>query len=567
MERIVSARIRAQRWYVRHPRAMPMAIFVAVFTIAALSIYGIERIDAERTRTQVHSVADDISATLEQRATAHVTYLRAGAMLLSASAHLTGHDFHELAASMADDDDNHGTIGITWAPRIASGDVTAFEAARRAEGMAGFTVHPQPAPHPPGSASRDFLVPVTYASNIGAGANGALGFDMASEPRRQAAMARAVRERRPVASGKVELVTHMPGVNGAGFLIYMPVYARAAQGGGLMGFVCTPFHAQAFLDAARATVPARGMAVRLYDLGVSPDRLLAQTGASSGSDASFTRTLTVAGRPLVLVVAARAHGSLSNLSLLTLLFALLVAALLTLLAHVLTHHAQEDIASLAWLEEQISIRNILTSELNHRVKNTLANVLSIIALTRRRATGLEQFAESLTGRIMALSATHDLLTGLSWEPAPLRAVIAAELAPYTEGRDHVIAVTGPEVSLAPNDALSLGLAVHELATNASKYGALSVPSGQVAVRWEMMTPNLAQVTWQERGGPPVSGERQRGFGTDLVEKIVAHELGHSVDLRFEPQGVCCVLVVPVRLPVAFRLRAAQGLFPGGPPPG
>jgi len=279
---------------------------------------------------------------------------------------------------------------------------------------------------------------------------------------------------------------------------------------------------------------------------------------SADPDVGFARQLTIAGRPLVLVVDAQGRGSPSILSLLTALFALLVAALLTLLARVVTRHAQEDLASLEWLEEQISIRNTLTRELNHRVKNTLANVLSIVSLTRRRATGLEHFAESLTGRIMALSATHDLLTGLSWEPAPLRAVIAAELAPYTEGRDHVITVSGPDVSLAPNDALSLGLAVHELATNASKYGALSVLSGQVSVRWEMMTPDLARVIWQEQGGPPVAQERRRGFGTDLVEKIVAHELGHSVDLRFDPQGVCCTLVVPVRLPVVvFRMRAGK----------
>ena len=158
---------------------------------------------------------------------------------------------------------------------------------------------------------------------------------------------------------------------------------------------------------------------------------------------------------------------------------------------------------------------------------------------------------------MALSATHDVLTGLGWGPAPLRSVIAAELAPYTEGRDHVISVSGPEVALAPNDALSLGLAVHELATNATKYGALSVLSGQVDISWSLMTPELARVVWQESGGPPVLQDRPRGFGTDLIEKIVAHELGNGVELVFEPAGVCCTLIVPVRLPAAFRIRAPK----------
>ena len=552
MDSIVSARVRAQRWYTRYPRSVPLAIFLSVLTIAALSVYGIERLNGERLRSQLRAASADVSAALERRAISHVTYLRAGAMLVSASPRMTPQDFYELASGMADDDENHGLAGITWAPLVSVADVPAFQVARRAEGLKGYTVHPWPP-----AAGRDFVVPVTYVSNKGAGANVAWGFDMASEPERRAAMVAAGRAHRPVATGKVALVRRDPGRNFSGFLIYMPVYSRAAGGGRLVGFVCSPFNAQGFLESALAIVPARELGVHLYDGAVRPERLLAEVPGERDPDITFTRTLTIAGRPLVLVADARSQGTLSSLSLLTVLFALLVAALLTVLARLVTRHAEEDRASLDWLEEQVSIRNTLTRELNHRVKNTLANVLSIIALTRRRATKLDDFADSLTGRIMALSATHDVLTGLGWGPAPLRAVIAAELAPYTEGRDHVISVSGPEVALAPNDALSLGLAVHELATNASKYGALSVLSGQVDVSWNMITPELARVVWQESGGPPVPQQHRRGFGTDLIEKIVAHELGSGVELCFDPAGVRCTLTVPVRLPAAFRIRATK----------
>ena len=423
--------------------------------------------------------------------------------------------------------------------------------------MTGYTIHPLPV------VDHDVLVPVTYVSNAAAGPNVALGFDMASEPLRRAAMAQAARDHRPIASGRVILARHDANRNWAGFVIYMPVYARAGDGGRLIGFVCTAFNAQSFLDTALATVPARGFGFQLYDGSgegsISADRLMAQIPGPRDPDITFAQPLKIANRPMVLVVDAQRHGALSSLSVLLLLFALLVAVLLTMLARVVTQHAEEDRASLTWLQEQISIRNTLTRELNHRVKNTLANVLSIIALTRRRATRLDEFADSLTGRIMALSATHDLLTGLGWGPAPLRAVIAAELAPYTEGRDHLISVTGPDVALAPNDALSLGLAVHELATNATKYGALSVLSGQVTVSWNLVTPDLTRVVWQESGGPPVAPERRRGFGTDLIEKIVAHELGNGVELKFDPAGVRCTLTVPVRQPAAFRIRAPKGM--------
>ena len=121
--------------------------------------------------------------------------------------------------------------------------------------------------------------------------------------------------------------------------------------------------------------------------------------------------------------------------------------------------------------------------------------------------------------------------------------------------EAMLDLQGPEVDLAPNDALSFGLAIHELATNASKYGALSVEHGKLSVHWTRLGDELVEVVWQEGNGPPVSQKRSRGFGTELIEKIVAHELKHPVDLDFAPEGVRCVLRVPVRKPTEFRMRA------------
>ena len=253
-----------------------------------------------------------------------------------------------------------------------------------------------------------------------------------------------------------------------------------------------------------------------------------------------------------------ATSALSSLSLLSLVFGMMVAALLLVVARLMTQHAAEDRAALAWFEEQASIRNSLTRELNHRVKNTLANVLSIVALTRRRTTRIDEFAEALTGRIRALSATHDLLTQSEWGTTPISAVITAELAPYAQDSDAAVRLRGPHVELAPNDALSLGLAVHELATNATKYGALSSPDGTVMIDWHLLSDKLVRIDWAEQGGPPVAEHRRRGFGTELIEKIVAHELRNPVDLQFNADGVRCSLIVPVRLPAAFQIRMQSG---------
>src|SRR5690606_6313914 len=129
---------------------------------------------------------------------------------------------------------------------------------------------------------------------------------------------------------------------------------------------------------------------------------------------------------------------------------------------------------------------------------------------------------------------------------------------------------GPHIELAPNDALSLGLATHELATNAAKYGALSRTGGKVAVHWKLVSEALVRLEWQESGGPPVAPQRGRGFGTDLIERIVAHELKHEVQLQFLPQGVRCVLTIPVRQPTQFSMRASRmsgrDSRPPAPPP-
>jgi len=277
------------------------------------------------------------------------------------------------------------------------------------------------------------------------------------------------------------------------------------------------------------------------------------SGATRGT--VIFQKLRLASRPMTLEVASLRTASLSLMAMLTLLFGFALASLLMLVTRLLTQQFVEDQQALAWFAEQNSIRNSLTRELNHRVKNTLANVLSIATLTRRRATSLDDYADALDGRIRALSATHDLLTQSEWSTTPIASVVTAELAPYTRPEDGVLQIKGPAVELAPNDALSLGLALHELATNASKFGALSTQGGCVRIEWMRLRDDLAQVDWSESGGPEVAPRRARGFGTDLIEKIVAHELKHPVELVFAPEGVRCTLRVPVRAPISFALRA------------
>lgn len=545
------ARSRTKRWLVRYPRAVPVAIFALIAAITVLSVFAIERGEDDRAASRLRSRATAIASALERRANAGSAYLRAGAAILATLDRVPAAQFRRFVSELRLDSDYRGAEGIGWATVVYPDQVAAFDAMMLQESPVPARLYPRPDGSQPYSVAVTFFQPDTERNRR------TLGFDLNSDPARRAAMEEAERTARPTASGRV--VLPQEGADGEpGFVIFMPVFEPAPGGRRLKGFIYSPFTAPEFLASALALENAEGYDVTLYDGPVGPQNVLAQAGGGTGNGETVIERVAIGAEPWMLKVTSSRSGSLSGLSMVTIIFGMLVASLLMLLVRMLTQQAIEDEASLRWFEEQASIRNSLTRELNHRVKNTLANVLSIIALTRRRATNLQEFADRLDGRIRALSATHDLLTQSDWGTTPIRKVVEAELLPYAQAKDHEIDLQGPDIELAPNDALSLGLAMHELATNAAKYGALSKAGGRVSVHWRLVAEALVRIEWQESGGPPVSPERGRGFGTDLIERIVAHELKNPVDLSFDPDGVRCVMTVPVRRPSTFAMRARSG---------
>jgi len=180
---------------------------------------------------------------------------------------------------------------------------------------------------------------------------------------------------------------------------------------------------------------------------------------------------------------------------------------------------------------------LLINELNHRVKNTLA-IVQAIAWQSFRSGGMSKPArEAFEGRLAALAAAHDVLTRQNWEAGSIAQIVTEAVAPQDPG-DGRMTLSGPLVDLEPKTAVALALAVHELATNAVKYGALSSPEGRVEVRWTAER-GLLRLSWRETGGPPVKGPIQRGFGARLLEQGLAEELGGAVRLEFLPEGVLC----------------------------
>lgn len=186
---------------------------------------------------------------------------------------------------------------------------------------------------------------------------------------------------------------------------------------------------------------------------------------------------------------------------------------------------------------------LLMAELDHRVKNTLANIQAIIVQTGRSAHSLTEFTEGLEQRIHSMARAHSLLTKSRWEGVSLASLVEEELAAYRQ-QTGAMTVSGTLVLLVPKAALALSLALHELATNAAKYGALSVGSGRLSVEWTVNGAGALELLWQESGGPPVEQPKQRGFGSTLIERALGWETGGDAQLLFDPQGVICKISLP-----------------------
>ncbi|PZQ60912.1 MAG: hypothetical protein DI570_13580 [Phenylobacterium zucineum] len=182
-------------------------------------------------------------------------------------------------------------------------------------------------------------------------------------------------------------------------------------------------------------------------------------------------------------------------------------------------------------------QQMLFNELNHRVKNTLAIVQSIAWQSLRSGGVSRQVRDAFEGRLTALATAHDVLTGRNWEAGSIAQILANAVAPHDPGEGR-LTTHGPTVDLEPKTAVALALAMHELATNAVKYGAFSTPHGRVEVAWSAGEGRL-ELTWRESGGPPVEGPVRRGFGARLLEQGLAGELRGPVRLDFLPEGLVC----------------------------
>jgi two-component sensor histidine kinase len=204
-------------------------------------------------------------------------------------------------------------------------------------------------------------------------------------------------------------------------------------------------------------------------------------------------------------------------------------------------------------------QELLIAELHHRVKNTLSTVQALIQLNLRSSPTLAVFRGTIGGRIESLAKTHTLLTSKRWHAIAFRDILNSELDPYRQ--TERVSLSGPDFDLEAEIATSVGMVIHELTTNAAKYGALSAPTGSLEVHWSLETmaggaDARLTLNWRERGGPPIQPPDHKGFGSILIERLIVRQFGGTAKFEFAPEG----LLFRAAFPVPIAAEAADEAF-------
>lgn len=444
-----------------------------------------------------------------------------------------------------------GIHGIGFAAFFPHNEKEAHVAAVRRGGNPDYQVHP--------AGNREYYSVATYIEPFEEN-HSALGFDLWSEPVRRAAMARARDNGTPAASGYVTpVVSDIDNLDGSGFLLFLPVYRKSealntvkGRRDALIGFVFSPLRMEALMKGVMERQyprPDRFTSVAIFDAtsGADPKELYQSESHSPApaSDRTKPRFSVEASRDLYganwllrFESTPEFEQSIDYSGPHTLLATgLMATALLTIL--VLSIGQRQAMADEA--NERMSL---MTRELAHRVKNTLAVVQSIATRSLSDGRDVPEAREVFTKRLHALARAHTLLLDSSWSGAPLGELVRAELEAF--GARAV--VRGPAVQLSASTAQTLALILHELATNAVKYGALSNSTGRVNVDWKIVGRGrnaVCRFIWKESGGPVVVEPTRRGFGQTLLRQSLAHGTGTEPMIAFEASGLRYEFSVPL----------------------
>jgi len=528
---------------------LPVLGFLVLSLAATVAAWSYERArvaDINRLLfTQAsQTIRDDTIEVMQQ----HVQALRGGAGFYHGSDRVTGREWAQYVADLQVAENYPGIQGMSINAIIQSpSQKQALLNDMRDQGSIDFRINP------PGD--RPLSVPVLYLEPVTQMNRRAVGFDIYSEPNRRAAVDEAIITGRAAMTAKITLVQEDaasgdPTQNGV--LLLLPLFdpqaditTAAARRNAAQGMVVAAFRMGDLMNSvlARHSVSKeQGISIRLYDAADPlPEALL--YGDTDVIDGPFTyrATFSIYGRAWTLQTAAPQFFSAATATPSPAIVAgagVLLSIMITAFAWNQTLRASESrLAATQSLENNKQVQSLM-HEVNHRSKNLLTVVRAIARLTANSEP--DAFLKHFSQRIEALAASQDLLVKSAWKGTQLRDLVESQLSHFDGYVGSRIFAHGPDFQLHAAAAQTVGMALHELATNAGKYGALSNDFGKVAINWQVLPHDDGDkrlcIAWIESGGPTVSPPAQHGFGTVVTSKMVEHSLKASVTTVYAPAG-------------------------------
>ncbi|TDQ67098.1 CHASE1-domain containing sensor protein [Maritalea mobilis] len=527
-------------------RFLPFIVFLLVTSLGigmTTVVYRAE-LNAEQKRFEI--MAEEAVNQLRERLRQHIALLSATRALFAATdGEVDGTAFKQFVAGLGIDDQYAGIQGIGYARFIKTGEEIKAQLDISTNYALGRAVWPE--------TEQEYRTPIVLLEPQDERNKAALGYDMFEEPSRRAAIMRALQSGQAAASAPVELVQEITSHKQAGFLVYFPFGRSDASTiveDEVRGFIYAPFRAGDLHLAALTPQETRGVALRSSD----GDQFLFQTAKFAPENATYNvvRELEFAGRiwnielheTSIFYDAPFPH--LSSLILGTLSAILAFALAIAIVAQQNAVRQAHEVKRL--VEETLKEKEMLLQEMRHRIKNSIARVLAIARQTANSAETIEDFSESFTARLHAMSKSQDLLTRSKWQRADLRTLLSAELEQvFGDGSDHVV-LEGPKTELNEQATQAIGLVCHELATNALKYGGVTEPGGRLKVEWSLSgkkAKRRLKLHWREfaeNANPPSD---KKGFGTKLIDANIRGELSGSIEREFDKDGLSVIIDIPL----------------------
>ncbi|HEX2147830.1 MAG TPA: CHASE domain-containing protein [Pseudorhizobium sp.] len=472
----------------------------------------------ERTRAQqelrdLETVADRIEGRIGSQ-TSLLSYLRS--FLIANGYRVDIADIRHFLELGGEQDPTGGMQGIGIALFAAAGDLSPALDILRSSYRGNQRIWPD--------TDQPYRFPIVLLEPPDTRNQAAIGYDMFAEPVRRAAMERAWRSGKATATAPVELVQEITEEKQTGFLIYLPV--MRPDGRSIHSMVYAPYRVGDLMRTALSTPSELGVEARVFD--AKTDTVMLETGHAVNWRGSFP--ITVADREWRVDLAYRDQGFLLlRPSFVTLLVGGVVAVLLQRLLQQREQRIAAEREAAREAREAAEMRGLLLDETKHRLKNSIARISGIARLTARETKNKEEFLAALERQLKAFAAAQDLLNPQAGGIVDLKALLEAELASVGGSRE-AITIEGPPLALDANETQALGLVLHELLTNALKYGALGEAGGSLHVRWE--TAPAAKLEWLEVS-PRVIDLTVSGFGTKLIDTLVKRQLRGTISKTIE----------------------------------